>query len=46
MVVGLKITLAILLFFTQSEPVSPQAAQLGIHFSIFFYNTQLEMHLL
>ena len=38
-------------FKTQSEliePISPQAAQLGIHFLIlyFFHNTQLEMHLL
>ena len=34
-------------FFTQSEliePVSPQAAQLGIHYIAF--TTQLEMHLL
>ena len=36
-------------FFTQSEliePVTPQAAQLGIHFFNFFHNTQLEMYLL
>ena len=35
-------------FFPQSEliePVSPQAAQPGIHFYCF-HNTQLEMHLL
>ena len=30
-------------FFTQTELIEPQAAQLGIH---FFHNTQLEMHLL
>ena len=28
------------------EPVSPQAAQLGILFSLFFHNTQLEVHLI
>ena len=38
----------ILFFLTQSEviePVSPQPAQLGIHFYCY-HNTQLEMHLL
>ena len=36
-------------FLTQSElikPLSPQAAQLGVHFVYYFHNTQLEMHLL
>ena len=39
-----------LTFFTQSEliePVSAQAAQLCIHFLLYyFHNTQSEMHLL
>ena len=47
-VVGILFQVDISRIFTKSEliePVSPQSAQLGIHFYCF-HNKQIEMHLL